>query len=137
MNADGSTPMNADVRREWLDGVSRSIIGAAQEVSTRLGFGFLEKVYENALVIELRNRGLQVNQQHPIHVRYGEEIVGAYVADLLIENSLLVEIKAVSLLSRVDHAQCINYLRGTGLSVCLLLNFGRPRLELKRLVRNF
>ena len=129
--------MNADVKREWLDGVSRSVIGAAQEMSTRLGFGFLEKVYENALAMELRNRGLQVNQQHPIHVRYGEEIVGDYIADLPIENSLVVEIKAVSLLSRADQAQCINYLRATGLSVCLLLNFGRPRLELKSIVCNF
>jgi GxxExxY protein len=137
MNADGNAPMNAETRREWLDGISRITIGAAQAVNSKLGFGFLEKVYENALAIELRNRGMNLDQQHPIRVRYGEEIVGDYIADLLIEGSIVVEVKAVSLLNRAHHAQCINYLRATGLSVCLLLNFGRPRLELKRIVWNF
>jgi GxxExxY protein len=137
MNADGSAPMNAAMRREWLDGISRTIIGGAQAVNSKLGFGFLEKVYENALAIELRNRGMKLDHQHPVHVRCGEEIVGDYIADLLIEGSIVVEVKAVSVLNRAHHAQCINYLRATGLSVCLLLNFGRPRLELKRIVWNF
>src|SRR5688572_11070382 len=127
MYADAA-PIAADKSRERLDEITAAIIGAAYKVSSRLGFGFLDKVYENALAIELRNAGLQVDQQRPVFVRYGEEIVGDYITDLLVEGAVVVEIKAVPALERRQHAQCVNYLRATGLRVCLLLNFGRPRL---------
>ena len=132
-----ATPIAADKTREGLDEITKVVIGAAHKVSTTLGFGFLEKVYENALAIEIGGRGLRVDRQRPIHVRYGSHVVGDYVTDLLVEESVIVEVKAVTGLDRNHHAQCINYLRATDLRVCLLLNFGRSRLELRRIVSNF
>jgi GxxExxY protein len=116
--------------------LSERIIGCGFVVSNKLGVGFLEKVYENALAYELRKAGLQVLQQHSMEVRYDGVVVGAYSADLLIENSVLVELKAVKALDAVHAAQCLNYLKATGLSLCLLLNFGNPRLEVRRFVHN-
>ena len=133
MNAD-ATPMNADMDRERLDRISRAVIGGAQRVSSNLGYGFLEKVYENSLVIELRKAALSVEQQRPIQVRYEDQIVGDYIPDLIVEEAILVEVKAAIGLDRVHRQQCLNYLRATGHRVCLLLNFGQPRLEVKRLV---
>jgi GxxExxY protein len=133
MNAD-VTPMNAEKDRERLDVLSRAVIGAAQRVSLALGVGFLEKVYENSLLFELQESGLVVAQQKPVHVRYGGKVVGDYVPDLLVSNEVLVEIKATPALDEIHRLQCINYLRATGLRVCLLINFGRPRLEVKRIV---
>ena len=95
--------------------------------------GFLEKVYENALAHELRKAGLKVVQQRAIQVSYDGVIVGDYVADLLVEDSVLIEVKAVRGVDEVHTAQCINYLKATKLKICLLLNFGRPRLEIRRL----
>ena len=100
MNAD-PTPTNAEVERERLDVISHSIIGAAQRVSSTLGFGFLEKVYENALVIELRKSARAVHRQAPIQVRYEGIVVGHYIPDLVVDDSVLVEIKAVVGLDRV------------------------------------
>jgi GxxExxY protein len=114
--------------------VSGKIIGCAFVVLNTLGTGFLEKVYENALVYELRKGGLTVEQQHNVAVHYDGVVVGAYTADLLVENAVLVELKAVNALDAVHRAQCMNYLKATGLGLCLLLNFGNPRLEIKRLV---
>ena len=130
-------PMNADERRKKLDRVTEGTIGCAQRVSNVLGCGFLEKVYENALAIELRKAGLVADQQREVAVRYDSQVVGQYMADLLVENSVIVELKAVSALDEIHRAQCMNYLKATGLSVCLLINFGRPRLEVKRIVSNF
>ena len=136
MNAD-TTPMAADLDRERLDVYSGPIIGAAQRVSTWLGSGFLEKVYENSLRHELECKGLAVEQQVPVKVFYREQLVGDYVPDLLVERSILVEIKAISALDRIHRQQCINYLRATGHRVCLLLNFGQSRLQVDRLVWKF
>lgn len=116
-----------------LKPASYSIIGAAIAVHNKLGFGFAEKVYENSLAIELRRRGLEVQQQRPVHVRYDEDIVGDYVTDLLIDGRIIVEVKAVIGLNAEHRAQCINYLRATGLNLCMLLNFGRRRLEYQRI----
>ena len=124
--------MNTD--KDVLNQVSGKIIGCAFVVSNALGVGFLEKVYENALAHELRKAGLLVEQQHGVVVLYDGVVVGNYVADLLVENAVLVEVKAVTALDTVHRAQCINYLKGTGLWLCLLLNFGSPRLEIKRVV---
>jgi GxxExxY protein len=120
-----------------LNEITRHIIGCAHTVSNTLGCGFLEKVYENALAHELRKCGLRVQQQHAVDVWYDGVKVGDYTADLLVEGHVLVELKAVKTFDDIHAAQCHNYLRATGLHVCLLINFGAPRVEVKRIVRNF
>jgi GxxExxY protein len=127
--------MNAD--REQLDDISERIIGCAFTVANTPGAGFLEKVYENALAHELSAAGLACDRQVPIRVDYKGVTVGAYMADLLVENAVLVEIKTVRALDAVHDAQCLNYLKATGLTVCLLLNFANPRLEVRRRVHGF
>ena len=94
----------------------------------------MEKIYENALARELCEAGLVVKQQYDIAVYYRGVAVGAYTADLLVENCVLVELKAVKAFDTVHEVQCMNYLKAAGLPLCLLLNFGRPRVEIKRLV---
>jgi GxxExxY protein len=116
-----------------LNPVTEKIIGCAYTVSNALGAGFLEKVYENALAIEIRKAGLKVAQQQPIQVWYDGNLVGEYYADLLVEESVLVEIKAVKAFDEAHWAQCINYLKATGRRLCLLLNFGKTRVEIKRI----
>lgn len=120
-----------------LNEITEAIIGCAYQVSNTLGNGFLEKVYENALVHELRKSGFAVEQQKSLQVFYEEVIVGEYVADIVVNDAVLVELKAVQKLDSVHTAQCLNYLKATGLTVCLLINFGTPRVELKRLVNQF
>lgn len=113
--------------------VTEKIIGCAMHVSNTLGSGFLEKVYENALAHALRRAGLRAEQQQPILVRYEGVVVGDYVADLIVDDAVLVELKAAKALDDTHVAQCLNYLKATGFKVCLLFNFGKPRLEIKRL----
>jgi len=115
-----------------LNELSGNVIGCAFTVLNTLGAGFFEKVYENALAHELRMRGLAVEQQRGITVIYRGVTVGEYFVDLLVEAMLLVEVKTVKALDEAHHAQCINYLKATDLRLCLLLNFGKPRLEIKR-----
>ncbi len=124
--------MHADLSD--LNPITEKVIGCAYAVSNTLGAGFLEKVYENALTIELHKAGLKVAQQHPIQVRYDGILVGEYFADLLVEEKVVVEIKAVKAFDEAHWAQGINYLKATGMRVCLLLNFGKPRVEIKRIV---
>ena len=112
--------------------LSEDIIAAAFTVSNSLGCGFLEKVYENALAIELRCKGFDVKQQVPMEVRYREEIVGVYQADLIVQDQVVVELKAARDIESVHRAQCLNYLRASGLSLGLVINFGRPRLDVHR-----
>ncbi|MFO7907899.1 MAG: GxxExxY protein [Pirellulaceae bacterium] len=125
--------MDADA----LNKLSEEIIGCAYAVSNGLGCGFLEKVYENALAHELRKAGLEVRQQFPIRIHYNGEVVGEYAADLCVDGGVLVELKAVSEFDDVHMAQCLNYLKATGLKLCLLLNFGKPRVDVKRVVNRF
>jgi GxxExxY protein len=127
--------INADERR--LNELTQKIIGCAYTVANGLGAGFLEKVYENAMRIELMRAGLAVAQQQPIPVKWRGETVGDYCADLLIEGSVIVELKAIRALDEVHTAQALNYLKATGLRICLLINFGKPQIEIKRVVRNF
>ena len=127
--------MNADERR--LDGLTERVIGCAFTVSNSLGSGFLEKVYENALAHELRKAGLSVHQQAPVTVRYDGVVVGDYFADLIVEGGLLLELKAVRAFDDIHMAQCLNYLKATDLRLCLLMNFGKPKVEIKRLVNSF
>jgi len=115
--------------------LTRAIVGAAFEVSNRLGCGFGEKVYENALLIELRLAGHQVEQQRPIEVRYRQEIVGLYQPDLVVDDAVVVELKALPSLQRAHRVQCLNYLRAMDRSVGLVINFGVPRMEFQKVVR--
>jgi GxxExxY protein len=127
----GDSPqMNTDEHR--LDSVCEAIIGAAFKVSNTLGAGFLEKVYENALAHELRKTGLPVSQQFPVKVMYDEMVAGEYVADLLVAGSVIVELKCVKHLEDLHLAQCLNYLRATGLRRGLILNFHAPKITVKR-----
>ncbi len=128
-------PMDADTRR--YDEITERIIGCAFKVANILGPGFLEKVYENALAYELRSAGLYVEQQKAVQVRYAGIVVGEYVADLLGHDCILVELKAAKALDDVHTARCLNYLKACGLRVCLLLNFGSPKLLIRRIVHEF
>jgi GxxExxY protein len=121
--------MNTDDRR--FDPITEKIIGCAFKVASKLGSGFLEKCYENALVYELRKAGLNVEQQVSLKVMYDEIVVGEFCADILVEGVVLVELKAIEQLAAIHAAQCINYLAATRLPVCLLINFGK-RVDVKR-----
>ena len=123
--------------RAGLDSLSSRIIGSAFAVSNSLGCGFLEKVYENALAVEFRSTGIRCSQQASFLVRHRDEVVGEYIPDLIVEECIVVEVKALECLNRVHQAQCMNYLRATGLRLALLLNFGRPKVEVQRVVMNF
>lgn len=119
-----------------VNDITERIIGCAFTVSNVLGIGFIEKVYENALVIELRNKGLKVVQQAPLDVRYDDQRVGEFNADLLVEDLIIVELKAVKSLDSAHFAQTINYLRAANLRLALLINFGTPRVQIKRIINN-
>ncbi len=114
--------------------LSYKIMDAAFTVHNTLGAGFLEKVYENALMIELHNRKIGCQQQHLIKVYYNEQVVGDYVADILVENKIILEIKAVQMLTEIHDAQLMNYLKATKLKLGILLNFANTKLESKRIV---
>jgi GxxExxY protein len=122
--------MNTD--EDKLNQLTEKVIGCAFTVANKLGCGFLEKVYENALAHEVRKAGFDVQQQSPILVRYDGVVVGDYVADLIVEGLVIVELKACKDLDNVHSAQCLNYLLATGLPVCLLINFGKPRIQIQR-----
>ena len=114
--------------------LSYEIMGAAFEVHNALGAGFLEKVYENALMIALRKRGMKCQQQAPIQVTYEGEVVGEYFADILVNDSVILELKTVEALTNVHRAQAINYLKATGFRLAILINFAKPKLEYERIV---
>jgi GxxExxY protein len=115
-------------------GLTKSIIGAAFEVHRVLGYGFLEKVYEAALTRELRGRGHRVTNQAEMEVRYKGEQVGLYYADLLVDDAVICEVKALDKLAPAHEAQLLNYLKATGTKVGLLLNFGPQGVQVKRMV---
>lgn len=116
-----------------LNRITELVIGCAYRVGSFLGDGFLEKVYENALSHELRKAGLAVEQQCRRSVLYDGVIVGDYVADIVVENAVIIELKACKAIDDAHVAQCLNYLKTTGLPICLLINFG-TKVEIKRLV---
>ena len=112
--------------------ITSAILKSFYNVHNILGHGFLEKVYENAMIIELRKHGITAIKQQPISVYYDEEIVGKYFADLIVEDKVIVELKAISKLAEQHEAQLINYLKATDKEVGLLLNFGKvPRFKRK------
>jgi len=117
-----------------IDQITEKIIGCAYAVSNELGVGFLEKVYENALLIEMEKNGLHVEQQKHVSVTYGGQVVGDYIADLIVEGSVIIELKSVKSIERIHQAQLLNYLKATGIHAGLLLNFGTVRLGIKRML---
>ena len=133
MNTDGHRWKEVEGASWEHDALTESVLGCAFKVANTLGPGFLEKVYGNALVHDLRKSGLVVMQQAQAQVTYDGEVVGNYVADLLVEGSLIVELKACKAIEDIHIAQCLNYLKATGLHTCLLLNFGTPKLQIKRI----
>jgi len=116
------------------DALTRTIIGYALRVSRRLGVGFVEKVYENALVIELRKAGLVVEPQKKLLVYHDEEIVGEFWVDILVNGEVILELKAARMIDEIHQAQILNYLKAARLRRGLILNFGTPKLQVKRMV---
>jgi GxxExxY protein len=118
------------------DGLTEKIIAACFDVSNELGAGFLESVYEKALLIALRDRGLSAEAQSPLKVIFRNQTVGDFFADIVVENTVLLELKAVKALAPEHQAQIINYLKATGIDIGLLVNFGNPKLEYRRFNRH-
>ena len=116
--------------------LSKKIIACAYNVHKELGHGFLEKVYKNALTVELEENGLRYRLEAPLEVSYHGKIVGEYFADLIIEDKIVVEVKAVSKIQQVQEVQLVHYLKATGINVGLLINFGES-VEIKRRIFGF
>ncbi len=114
--------------------LSYKVIGLAMQVHTELGFGFLEKIYENSLMILFEENGVEAVQQVPIAVPFHGRIVGEYVADIVVENSIILELKALDRIAEIHKAQTLHYLKATTFRLALLINFGKHRLEYERLV---
>ncbi len=126
--------MEGIVRTEMLHReLTGKILEACFEVIRELGAGFLEGVYQNATLVALRQKSIKAEPRVPLLVRFRGEVVGEYYADLLVENKVIVELKAVKALAPEHQAQLINYLKATGVEVGLLINFGNPKLEYRRL----
>ena len=119
---------------EDVNQLTERIIGCAMRVSNTLGVGFLEKVYENALVVEFGLQGLSFQQQGSLQVAYQGVVVGQFICDLVVDNRVIIELKACRAIEDAHQAQLLNYLKATGIRVGLLLNFGTSRLGIKRLV---
>jgi len=113
--------------------LTENIIKVVYTVHNTLGYGFLEKVYQNALVIELAKRGIKADSEKPIKVFYEGQIVGDYVCDLIVDDKVILELKAVKELNDIHEVQLVNYLKATGVEVGLLINFG-PSVKIKRKV---
>ncbi len=133
MNTDETQILN-DAKDYSLQPVTQQIIGAAFEVHNVLGHGFLERIYQRAMQVELEARGLEVELEPKIKVQYKEVIMGDYAADLLVEGKIIVELKTDPVYQAVHEAQLLNELRGTGMRLGYLINFGRERVEYKRMV---
>ncbi|MGE5192879.1 MAG: GxxExxY protein, partial [Deltaproteobacteria bacterium] len=120
--------------REALNDLATKVIGAIYEVSNILGVGFLESVYERALVKELALRGIKARRQAPVKVKYKDEVIGKYRADVLVEGKLIIEVKCADGFVNEHMAQCINYLRAADLNLCLIVNFKKAKAVWKRIV---
>ena len=115
--------------------LSYKIVGLAMKAHSKLGYGFLEKVYENALMVLFRREGIEAKQQAPITVYFEEEVVGNYYADILVEDKVILEIKSVEKIIDAHIAQTLNYLKATRLRLAIILNFSKEELEYKRIVK--
>ncbi len=114
--------------------LSYKIVGLAMQVHTELGFGFMEKVYENSLMVLFEENGIKAVQQVPILVPFHGRIVGEYVADIVVEDSIILELKAIDRIAEIHKAQTLNYLKATAFRLAILINFGKHRMEYERLV---
>ena len=114
--------------------LSYKVVGMAMQVHRKLGYGFLEKVYENALMVLLRREAIRARQQFPVRVYFEGEDVGFYRADIVVDGKIVIEVKAAEGLIDAHRAQTLNYLRATDLRLAILLNFGREKLQYQRLV---
>ena len=119
---------------KYID-LTDKIIGACYKVYNTLGSGFLESVYENCLIIELMKLGLFVENQKPVQVFYDDQEVGYFIADIIVENKIILELKAIKELAKIHEVQLVNYLTATGKDVGLLINFGSKEVQVKRKVR--
>jgi GxxExxY protein len=128
--------MNTD-EHGYLESLTERVLAAIFEVSNVLGAGFLEKVCQRALLRELALRGIRATAQASLAVTYKDHPVGEYFADLLVEGTLVIELKCVERLANEHMAQCLNYLRASGLGLCLLVNFQKPKVEWKRIINGF
>ena len=126
--------MNTNEKEILYKDLSYRIIGLAIEVHNKLGYGFLEKVYENALMILFGREGINAKQQAPITVYFEGEVAGEYFADILVEDEIILELKALERIADVHKAQALNYLKETGLLLAIIINFGKKKLEYERLV---
>jgi GxxExxY protein len=126
--------MNTNQTKILHQELAYQIVGLAMQVHTKLGNGFLEKVYENALMVLLNKAGIDAVQQAPITVLFDGESVGTYYVDILIENKIILELKTVSEISDSHKAQALNYLKATGLNLAMVFNFANPRMEYQRIV---
>ena len=126
--------MNTNDNKIIFKELSYKIVGLAIQVYNELGYGFLEKVYENALMLLLEKEGISARQQAPTPVYFEEKIVGEYYADIMIEDNIIIELKTASAISDVRRAQVLNYLKATKIPLGIILNFGKKRLEHERLV---
>ena len=120
---------------EYKD-ATETIIGCAYRVYNKMGFGFLESVYEKCLLIELRKAGLDMESQKPITVYYDDEIVGEFVADIIVNDTIILELKSVRRVIKAHEVQLVNYLVSTGKPVGLILNFGERKVEVKRKIKD-
>ena len=114
--------------------LSYQIVGLAIQVRRELGYGFLEKVYENALMVLLEENNIRAEQQVPIKVNFHGRVIGNYVADILVEDSIILELKTIDNITKYEKAQTLNYLKATGLKLALILNFGKEGLSHERLI---
>lgn len=115
--------------------LTEEIIGCAYRVYNKMGFGFLESVYEKCMLIELRKAGLNAKSQKPITVYYEDEIVGEFVADIIVNDIVIVELKSLRRIIKAHEVQLVNYLVATGKPVGLIINFGERKVEVKRKVK--
>ncbi len=118
-----------------FESLTEKIIGCAYQVYNKMGYGFLESVYEKCMLIELRKTGLKSEYQKPITVQYDREVVGQFVADIFVEDTIIIELKSVKTIAKAHEVQLVNYLVATGKDVGLLINFGEQKVEVKRKVR--
>jgi len=131
-------PVNHSLKKGKMDHkeLTEKIIGCAYRVYNKMGYGFLESVYEKCLMIELEKAGFQAESQKPITVEYEGEVVGEFVADVVVEGSVILELKSVKRIVRAHEIQLVNYLAATGTEVGLILNFAEEKVEVKRKVRS-
>ena len=116
--------------------VTETVIGCAYRVYNKMGFGFLESVYEKCLLIELHKAGMDAEAQKPITVYHDDEIVGEFVADIIVNDTIILELKSVRRVVKAHEVQLVNYLVATGKPIGLILNFGESKVEVKRKVKD-